>query len=47
MVEIEVYSKKKDKLRQAEAEWLPSTPFFMGVSGPSMCGKDVLYRILS
>ena len=41
MVEIEVYSKKKDKLRQPAAEWSPSTPFLMGVSGPSMSGKGV------
>ena len=41
MVEIEVYSKKKDKLRQPAAEWLPSTPFLMSVSGPSMSGKGV------
>ena len=46
MVEIEVYSKKKDKFRQAEAEWLPSNPFLMGVSGPSMSGKGVLVKIL-
>ena len=41
MVDIEVYTKKKDKLRQPAAEWLPSTPFLMGVSGPSMSGKGV------
>ena len=41
MVEIEVYSKKKDKLRQPAADWLPSTPFLMSVSGPSMSGKGV------
>ena len=44
MVEIEVYTKKKDKLRQPAAEWLPSTPFLMGVSGPSMSGKGVLIQ---
>ena len=44
MVEIEVYSKKKDKLRQPAADWLPSTPFLMGVSGPSMSGKGVLIQ---
>ena len=44
MVEIEVYSKKKDKLRQPAADWLPSTPFLMGVSGPSMCGKGCLIQ---
>ena len=44
MVEIEVYSKKKDKLRQADAQWLPSTPFLMGVSGPSMSGKGGLIQ---
>ena len=41
MVEIEVYSKKKDKLRQPAADWLPSTPFLMSVSGPSMSGTGV------
>ena len=46
MVEIEVYSKKKDKLRQPAAEWLPSAPFLMSVSGPSMSGKGVLQQIL-
>ena len=44
MVDIEVYTKKKDKLRQPAAEWLPSTPFLMGVSGPSMSGKGVLVQ---
>ena len=44
MVEIEVYSKKKDKLRQPAADWLPSTPFLMGVSGPSMSGKGVFVQ---
>ena len=39
MVDIGVYSKPKQKLRQPAAEWLPSTPFRMGVSGPRMCGK--------
>ena len=46
MVELEVYSKKKQKARQPEAEWLPSTPFLMGVSGPSMSGKGVLIQNL-
>ena len=36
MVDIEVYSKAKQKSRQPAAEWLPSTPFLMGVSGPSL-----------
>ena len=44
MVEIEVYSKKKDKLRQPAADWLPSTPFLMGISGPSLSGKGVLQQ---
>ena len=44
MVDIEVYSKTKQKLRQPAAEWLPSTPFLMGVSGPSMSGKGVLVQ---
>ena len=44
MVDIEVYTKKKDKLRQPAAEWRPSTPFLMGVSGPSMSGKGVLIQ---
>ena len=44
MVEIEVYSKKKDKLRQPASDWLPSTPFLMGVSGPSMSGKGILIQ---
>ena len=44
MVEIEVYSKKKDKLRQPAADWLPSTPFLMSVSGPSMSGKGVFVQ---
>ena len=44
MVEIEVYSKKKDKLRQPAAEWLPSTPFLMSVSGPSMSGKGIFIQ---
>ena len=46
MVELEAYSKKKQKARQPEAEWLPSTPFLMGVSGPSMSGKGVLIQNL-
>ena len=44
MVEIEVYSKKKDKLRQPASDWLPSTPFLMGISGPSLSGKGVLQQ---
>ena len=44
MVDIEVYSKPKQKLRQPAAEWLPSTPFLMGASGPSMSGKGVLIQ---
>ena len=44
MVDIEVYTKKKDKLRQPAAEWLPSTPFLMGISGPSLSGKGVLQQ---
>ena len=44
MVDIEVYTKKKDKLRQPATEWLPSTPFIMGVSGPSMSGKGVFVQ---
>ena len=46
MVDIEVYTKKKDKVRQPAAEWLPPTPFLMGVSGPSMSGKGILQRNL-
>ena len=44
MVDIEVYSKPKQKLRQPAAKWLPSTPFLMGASGPSMSGKGVLIQ---
>ena len=44
MVELEVYSKKKQKARQLEAEWLPSTPFLIGVSGPSTSGNGVLIQ---
>ena len=44
MVDIEVYSKPKQKLRQPAADWLPSTPFLMGVSGPSMAGKGCLIQ---
>ena len=44
MVDIEVYSKPKQKLRQPAADWLPSTPFLMGASGPSMSGKGVLIQ---
>ena len=44
MVDIEVYSKPKQKLRQPAADWRPSTPFLMGASGPSMSGKGVLIQ---
>ena len=44
MVDIEVYSEPKQKLRQPAQDWLPSTPFLMGVSGPSMSGKGVLVQ---
>ena len=44
MVDIEVYTKKKDKLRQAAPEWPPPTPFPMGISGPSMSGKGILQQ---
>ena len=44
MVDIEGYSKPKHKVRQPAAEWLPSTPFLMGASGPSMSGKGVLIQ---
>ena len=44
MVDIEVYSKNKQKTRQPAADWLPSTPFLMGASGPSMSGKGVLIQ---
>ena len=44
MVELEVYSEQKQKARQPEADWLPSTPFLMGVSGPSMSGTGVLIQ---
>ena len=46
MVDLEVYSKNKQKSRQPAADWLPSTPFLMGVSGPSMSGKGVLIQNL-
>ena len=46
MVDIVPYPTKKQKLRQPAAEWLPSTPFLMGVSGPSMSGKGVLIQSL-
>ena len=46
MVDLEVYSKNKQKSRQPEADWLPSTPFLMGASGPSMSGKGVLIQNL-
>ena len=47
MVDLEVYSKNnKQKSRQPEADWLPSTPLLMGVSGPSMSGKGVLIQNL-
>ena len=44
MADIEVYTKKKDKLRQPAQDWLPSVPFLMAVSGPSMSGKGVLIQ---
>ena len=44
MVEIQVFSKPKQKVRQPAADWLPSTPFLMGASGPSMSGKGVLIQ---
>ena len=44
MVDIEVYSKPMQKLREPAAEWLPSTPFLLGASGPSMSGKGVLIQ---
>ena len=43
-VNIEVYSRNKQKTRQPAADWLPSTPFLMGASGPSMSGKGVLIQ---
>ena len=46
MVDLDVYSKNKQKSRQPEADWLPSTPFLMGASGPSMSGKGVLIQNL-
>ena len=46
MVEIVPYPTKKQKLRQPAAEWLPSVPFLMSVSGPSMSGKGVLIQSL-
>ena len=46
MVDLEVYSKNKQKSRQPGADWLPPTPFLMGVSGPSMSGKGVLIQNL-
>ena len=46
MVDLEVYSKNKQKSRQPDAAWLLSTPFLMGVSGPSMSGKGVLIQNL-
>ena len=46
MVEIVPYPTKKQKLRQPAAEWLPSVPFLMGISGPSMCGKGCLIQSL-
>ena len=46
MVDLEVYSKHTQKSRQPAADWLPSTPFLMGVSGPSMSGKGVLIQNL-
>ena len=44
MVEIVPYPTKKQKLRQPAAEWLPSVPFLMSVSGPSMSGRGVLIQ---
>ena len=43
MVELQVYNKTKQKSRQPAAECLPSTPFLMGLSAPSMGGKTVLW----
>ena len=45
IVELEMYSKNKQTSRQPAEDWLPSTPFLMGVSGPSMSGKGVLIHI--
>ena len=46
MVEIVPYPAKKQKLRQPASEWLPSVPFLMGISGPSLSGKGVLIQSL-
>ena len=46
MVDLEVYSKNKQKSRQPAAEWLPPTPFLLGISAPSMGGKTVLWTNL-
>ena len=46
MVDITPFSRRKEKLRQPALEWLPSTPFLMGVSGPSMAGKGLLIQHL-
>ena len=44
MVEIVPYPTQKQKLRQPASEWLPSVPFLMGISGPSLSGKGVLQQ---
>ena len=46
MVDIVPYPTKNQKLRQPAAEWLPSVPFLMSVSGPSMSGKGMLIQSL-
>ena len=46
MVDIVPYPTKKQKLRRPAAEWLPTTPFLMGISGPSMSGKGILIQSL-
>ena len=46
MVEITPFTRRKEKTRQPALEWLPSTPFLMGVSGPSMAGKGLLIQHL-
>ena len=38
--------KNKQKYRQPAEEWLPSIPFLMAVSGPSMSGKGVFIQNL-
>ena len=42
MVEIEIYSKTKSKVRQPAASWLPQIPCLLGLAAPSMGGKGVL-----